>query len=261
LHNDIYFRLLPLPIATLLFFHFKKQTMLKQFLLRRNILMAAVGLFIAGVFTSCLKDNDFQQTPVSGLMAFNLAPDQEAVGISLSGSLLGGTPLGYGSFTGTYLNVYSGNRRVDSYAGNELLDSSTYNFGKDKYYSVFVVGTNNNYQNIVVQDNYDSLTASSGKAYIRYINAIPAPASSNVNITSGGSSVFNTNEAFGQVSPFVEVTPGSLSVEVTGEGSVNRTITVAGQKAYTILLMGMPNQTDTTKAVQIRFIENGTITD
>jgi hypothetical protein len=33
------------------------------------------------------------------------------------------------------------------------------------------------------------------------------------------------------------------------------------QKAYTILLMGQPNQTDSTKAVQIRFIENGTVTN
>lgn len=239
--------------------------MIKKFLLRRSILMIAGALFIAVLFTACKKDNnDIVQTPVSGLMAFNLAPDQPAVRVALSGNLIGGAPLSYGSFTGTYLNIYSGSRRVESYAsGNQLLDSLTYPFEQGKYYSVFVVGANNTYKNIVTLDNYDSLTASSGKAYVRYINAIPGSATSNVSITNDGSTVVNSSASFGQVSLFMPVTPGSLSINVSNENAVNanRTITVAGQKAYTVLLMGMPNQTDSTKAVQIRFIENGTVTD
>lgn len=238
--------------------------MVKKFLLNRSISMITGALFIAILLTACSKDdNDIDQTPVSGLMAFNLAPDQPAVSITLSGNLIGGTPLGYGSFTGTYLNIYSGSRRVESYAsGNQLLDSLTYPFEPGKYYSVFVTGANNTYKNIVVPDNYDSLTASPDKSYVRYINAIPGSATSNVSITDDGSSVVNSSASFGQVSAFMAVTPGSLNINVSNESAdANRSITVAGQKAYTVLLMGMPNQTDSTKAVQIRFIENGTITD
>jgi len=240
--------------------------MVKKFLSRRNLSIAVSVLAVAVLFTAFKKKkDDLVQPPASGLMAFNLAPDQPAVNIALSGNLLGGAPLAYGSFTGTYLNIYSGSRRVESYSatGNELLDSLTYPFEQGKYYSVFVVGVNNNYKNIVALDNYDSLTASSDKAYVRYINAIPGSSTSNVQMEAEGSSVVNASASFGQVSPFVAVTPGSLSINVSNESAVNanRTITVAGQKAYTVLLMGMPNQTDTTKAVQIRFIENGTITD
>lgn len=236
--------------------------MVRKFLSRKSIMVAASILSIAVLFSACKKDKgEVAQTPVSGLMAFNLAMDQSPVSIGLSGNLLG-TPLYYGSYSGTYLNIYSGNRQVSSYgATNNLLDSLTYPFEQGKYYSVFVVGANNRYKNVVVEDNYDSLTASSGKAYVRYVNAVADSASSNVTINSGGASVASDNASFGKVSAFIPVTPGSLTINLSNENSVSRTITVAQQKAYTILLMGQPNQSDTTKALQIHFIENGTVTD
>jgi hypothetical protein len=240
--------------------------MIRKFMTRQGLALTAGILLCAFVFSGCDKNEDnIVSTPVSGLMAFNLAPDQPAVDVVLSGNLLGGAPLAYGSFTGTYLNIYAGNRRLDSYnaVNNQLLDSMTYAFQGDKYYSVFVVGANGNYRNIITQDNYDSLSAASGKAYVRYINAIPGSASSDVMISSGGTNVVNSSAMFGQVSPFVAVSPGQLMVNVSGENSVNanRTITVAQQRAYTILLAGMPNAADSSQAVQIRFIENGTITN
>lgn len=237
--------------------------MIRKFLLRKSIFVAASVLSIAVLFSACKKNKgDVVQTPVSGLMAFNLAPDQPAVSVGLSGNLLGGAPLNYGSYTGTYLNIYSGNRQVSSYgASNNLLDSLTYPFEQGKYYSLFVVGSNNNYKNVVVRDNYDSLTASSGKAYVRYVNAIAAPTSSNVTISSGETNVVSNSASFGEVSAFTAVTPGSLTINVSNGSSANRTITVEQKKAYTILLMGQPNQTDSTKAMQIKFISNGTVTD
>lgn len=236
--------------------------MIRKFLLRKGIMVAAGVLAVAVLFTACKKDkNDIPQSQVSALMAFNLAVDQPVVSVGLSGNMFG-TPLNYGSFTGTYLNVYSGNRQVSAYgSSNSLLDSTTYLFEPGKYYSVFVTGANNNYKNVVVQDNYDSLTASSGKAYVRYVNAIAGTSSSNVTISNGEGTVVNNTATPGQVSAFIAVTPGSLNVNVSNETRASRTINVAQQKAYTILLMGQPNQTDTTKTVQIRFIENGTVTD
>jgi hypothetical protein len=240
--------------------------MIKKFLSCKRLVVFASVVSIAVLFSACKKNNnDVPKTPVAGLMAFNLAPDQPQVGVALSGNFLPGTPLSYGSFTGTYLNIYAGSRSVNSYGGpgSQLLDSLTYPFEQGKYYSVFVVGTNNSYKNIIAQDNYDSLTASSGKAYVRYINAIADQSSSNVTVSSNGTNVVNSSASFGQVSPFVAVTPGQLNVAVSNEGSVNasRTINVSQQKAYTVLLMGQPNQTDSSKAVQIRFIENGTVTN
>lgn len=238
--------------------------MIRKFLWRKSLMVTASVLSIAILFSACKKDkNDVpQQNQVSALMAFNLAPDQPAVSVGLSSNLFGGAPISYGSYTGTYLNIYPGSRQISSYgSSNDLLDSLTYSFEQGKYYSLFVVGANNNYKNVVVRDNYDSLTASSGKAYVRYINAIAGSGSSNVTINSGETNVVTDNASLGDVSSFKAVTPGSLTINVSGESSASRTITVNQQKAYTILLMGQPNQTDSTKAVQIRFIENGTVTN
>jgi hypothetical protein len=126
-----------------------------------------------------------------------------------------------------------------------------------------VVGSNGNYRNIVSEDNFDSLTASSGKAYVRVINALSSSPSSTVSITSNGANVVNRSANFGEVSEFNGLTPGEITINVTNEGSqpVTRTISISQQKAYSILLTGLPNQADSSKAVQIKFIENGTVTD
>jgi hypothetical protein len=40
----------------------------------------------------------------------------------------------------------------------------------------------------------------------------------------------------------------------------SRTVTLEKDKVYTVLLVGIPGQTDTTKSVQIKYIANGTLT-
>jgi Domain of unknown function (DUF4397) len=244
--------------------------MFRNFFRRGGIALGSIALgsiaMLSMFLTSCLKDKDVDnnQTSAAGLMAFNLVPDQQAVQVALSGNLVPGSPFAYTSFTGRYISIFPGSRFVESAnATGESLDSLTYNFEPGKYYSLFVVGSGSNYRNIVVPDNFDSLTASSGKAYVRYINGLSNAASSAVTINSGASNVVNASAPFGQVSEFFAVNPGDVAVSVSNEGAANasRTISLSQHKAYTILLTGLPNQSDTTKAVQIRFIENGTVTD
>ncbi len=232
----------------------------------RSSLMLSLALGFGFFLASCNKNkDDIQPTPVAALMAFNLAPDQQAVAIGLDGNLLPGGPLGFGNYTGQYLNAIPGNRNIASYnaVSSESLDSSTFNFEVNKYYSLFVVGYNGSYTNIVSEDNYDSLTASSGKAYVRFINALPNTTASTVVLESSGAQLVNRSSAFGEVSPFLEVDPGNITFQVTNEGGVdvNRTISLTQTKAYTVLLMGSPNETDPAKIPQIKFIENGTVTD
>lgn len=238
-----------------------------KFLSRRGTIVV-FGLFAISLsLASCLKNNDDYNTPtnVAGLMAFNLVPDQEAVNIGLSGNLVPGSPFSYSNFTGRYVNIFPGDRLIQSANAvtGTALDSSNHIFEPNKYYSLFVVGSNGSYKNIVSEDKFDSLTASSGKAYVRFINALSASPSSTVSITADGASVLNKSAGFGEVSEFTGITPGEITINVTNESSpaVSRTISVSQEKAYTVLLTGLPNQSDSTKAVQIKFIENGTITD
>jgi hypothetical protein len=228
-------------------------------------LIPVAGLFlIMFLFSACKKTvNTGTQPPVAGLMAFNLVPDKPSIGVQLSGNNFTTVPLFYTNYTGGYRGVYVGNRNVVSYDFNSgtSLATSEQLFEDSSYYSLFVLGANNTYSNVIVKDNLDSLPTATGEAFVRYINAIPDSSKPIVSISAGGNSIVNGNAAFGTVSNFKGVSPGDISISVNNEGSVNasRTISVEKDKIYTILLTGLPNETDTAKAVQIKFIQNGTI--
>ena len=233
--------------------------MTKKNLLFGTIAICAITSTV--LFSACKKSNVDNNTdqPVAGLMAFNLAPDK-TVAVTIGGNVLPGSPLAFNSFTGVYLPVFPGTRTVESfdYTSNTSLASASDSFEVDKYYSVFVVGTSGSYQNVIVKDNFDSLSSSSGQAYIRYINAING--SANAGVTISGSSVNNSNAAFGSVSDFVAVTPGSVTITVNNGSTVNinRTITTEAKKVYTVLLSSGATSAD---PAQIKFITNGQLSD
>jgi hypothetical protein len=225
----------------------------------------AALLLAAILFTACKKDDsNFPQQPstAAGLMAFNLAPDQAAVGFTLSNNPLRNTALNYTEFTGVYLPVYIGNREVrsvDYYTGATIALTNA-SFADSMYYSVFVVGYNGNYKNVLVQDNLDALTATPGKAWVRYINAIAdSAARPTVNIDEGA---VNETAAYASVSAFAAVDAGVVNVTVQDGTRFNatRSLTLEADKIYTILLTGVPGSTEPGKAVQIKFITNGAIT-
>jgi hypothetical protein len=233
---------------------------------RRNLLVLG-GVVLVGIgLSACSKsdDNSNPDVPVAGLMAFNLSTDQDGVGITLSGNNLVSSALNYTSYTGGYLGVYTGTRAVRSFnaaSGTTLAETSN-DFAANKYYSLFVAGANSSYRNIVVLDNFDSLATGNNQAYIRYVNAIPDSAKPNVTIVGNGQTVINDNNAgFAAVSNFVAVSPGDVTITASNGGTIQttRTISVTQPKIYTVLLVGVPGATDANKAVQIKYIENGSL--
>lgn len=216
------------------------------------------------LFTACKKSDSGPGTPVAGLMAFNLIPSNTSIGVDLSGSLLSNSPLLYTNYTGTYLNIYPGQRTVTTFnaASNSSLASTSFNFEPNKYYSVFAMGNDSNYTNLVVNDELDTLTSASGQAYIRYVNAIPDSSASTVTVTSNNEPVITNSSKYATISDFKGVTPGDFSVSISNGSSINaaRTVTLEKDKVYTVLLVGIPGETDTTKSVQIKYIANGTLT-
>ena len=240
--------------------------MKKGFSIQKAILAVGV-LFSVIIFSSCLKsdDNNNPGTPASRLMAFNLSPDKSAIGIALSGSNLTNAALSYTNYTGGYLNIYSGSRTVEAYdagSGNAFTGSD-YNFEQNKYYSLFIVGKDSAYQNVIVNDQLDSLSSTSGKAYIRYINAVPDSSQPLVTVSDNASSVISENADFASVSGFVEINPGNANIAINNSNNIQaaRTIALEEKKVYSILFSGVPGSTDTTQSVHIRYIENGALKD
>ena len=234
--------------------------------IRMVLIPAGCLLAVAMLLSACTKfdDDNNPDSPVSGLMSFNLAPDKAAIAISIGGNNLTNAPLSYTNYSGNYQLIYPGNRPVESY--DYLKDSSIssvdYNFAADRYYSLFVVGANGTYQNVITNDNFDSLTSTTGKAFIRYINAIPDSTRPAVIITANGTNVISDNaSSFTTISDFKEVNAGDLVVKVNNSTTIDATRTIAVQQGnvYTILLVGQPGETDTTKAVQVKYILNGSV--
>lgn len=232
----------------------------------RLFALAGIGVVVSGLLlTSCLKNNDDfdnnNDDVAAGVMAFNLAPGQSATGFRIGGNAFTQFPLGYNNYTGVYLPVFPGTRTIDAFSynsGNTLATASA-NFEDKKFYSVFLVGTGAALENVIVHDNFDSLS-SSGKAYIRYINAIADASNPTVTIASGGTTIVNETASFKSVSGFAAIDAGAADITVSNGGTVNanRTITLEPGKVYTVLLIGTPGGTG-NDAVQVKFIANGQV--
>ena len=222
-----------------------------------------LALFSVVAFSACKKE-DIPATPTAGLMAFNMIPDSTPpVVFVLNNNSITNVPLSYSNFTGTYLPIYTGPRTLQVYKNNSdsLLASVSFTVEPNKYYSAFVMGANGTYKNMIVDDGLDSLPDSTGNAYVRYVNAIPDSSTQNVTISASGMPDITGTTHFGEVSPFTGITPGDFTLNLTNESdiSANKTITFEKNKVYTVLLTGLPNSTDTAKAVKIKYIVNGTL--
>ena len=123
-----------------------------------------------------------------------------------------------------------------------------------------IILRNNNYSNLVTKDNIDSLTVN-GQAYIRYVNAIPDSSKPKVTINAGGKDVINEQAAFTNASDFVPVNAGNVTININNGGNIQagRIISVEASKIYTVLLTGLPDAKDSAQSVQIKYIENGTV--
>lgn len=231
----------------------------------RGMIAAGCAVVIGMSLVACSKSNDFNpgNQNVSGFMAFNLS-DKNGIGITLSGQNLVSQALGYSVYTGAYLTVPSGVTAVRSYdaTGNTTLAEKTDSLIVGKYYTLVVAGAAGTYRNLLVRDNYDNLTASTSKAYIRFVNAIPDSAAPAVTITSGGQTVSTDPSArFGKISEFVAVDSGVVRIAAANGGTIQGDVTVRAKASdvYTVLLKGFPGATDTARQVKLSVITNGNL--
>lgn len=216
------------------------------------------------IFAACKKNDVVNESPTSGLMAFNLIPEEGGVDFVMSNRAITNSPLTFTNYSGTYLSVFSGNRSVALYSAQD--DSAfaevSQVFEPKKYYSIFALGANGKYSALLVNDRLDEIPDSTNEAFVRYINAIPDSIKPTVGISINETSLVNDNNAgFGTISSFKETNPGEATIKVIDQGNVltSRTITLEKGKIYTILLVGDPAATSDVNKVQIKFIVNGTV--
>ena len=232
------------------------------FSFRASIPVVAAAVFAVALLSACnKKDAVTTHIPAAGIMVFNLAPDKDGIGVTLSGNLLNSTPLGYTDFNGNYQSIYTGTRDIQSFdLRDSILATSDFTFEDNNYYSVFVTGSNGSYQNIAVKDDIDS-NATADKAYIRYVNAIPDSIAPVVSITSGGTNVSQAPAPFNTVSSFIPVNAGDVTIAAANGSNIStdRILTLENGQVYTVLIVGVPGATDNERKIQIRYVVNGSV--
>jgi hypothetical protein len=233
---------------------------------RSGLLAATVIVTGSLLFVACNKndDNDNPDVQVAGLMAFNMSPDQSSVGFAIGGNNITNVPLAYTNYTGTYVQVYPGQRTVEAFNFNTggSIASAAGNFEANKYYSAFLVGADSSFKTVILSDNVDTLSGSSGQAFIRYFNGIAdSTTAPDVIVSANGSNIISGPANYATASEFVPVTPGDVSISVKNNSNIDasRTISVEAKKVYTILLVGKPGSG--SAPVEIKFISNGTLDD
>lgn len=241
--------------------------MLKKRMLFKPGLIAAGALILTLLFSACRKNSDNtpgDNTQYAGLLSFNLIPDKTSIAFAVGGAAITTAPLSYPNYTGAYQPIIPGSRKVEAfnYAGTDsAFASATNSFVANKFYSVYAVGFNNHYSTVISPDNIDSSIIGSGKAYVRYINAITDSSNKNVSIEKSGANVFDSTVSFSAITPFKNVDAGNVTVTVNNGSNVNvnRTFAVEAGKVYTILLIGVPGSSDIDKQVKIVYVVNGSI--
>lgn len=234
-------------------------------LLRKNLL-PITGIFLVAILFGACKKSDVNnlRTPAAGLMAFNLIPNAGGIGVAIGNNSLTPQALYFNSFTGTYKAVYTGERTLESYSfgSGSTLAKDVHNFKDSSYYTVFVMGANDHYSNVFVEDKLASLPQNDKtKTYVRFVNAIPDSSTSKVTISAGGNNVFDSNSTFKEVSEFKEVAAGDVMVKIDNESTIDTSRTIALEKGriYTVLLTGMPESTNSDFKVDIKFITNASL--
>lgn len=210
------------------------------------------------LFISCNKNNDDMNIDSAGLMAVNLAPGTTVSFASSGNSISPGLP--FNSYTGGYVPLFPGPKSIEAYSSNGLVANNSLNFESGKYYSLFLVDTGSALQQVIVEDNFDSLSTTS-QSFVRYINAIPGTTTPpSITIAVNGTNVVNESAMFATVSDFTAVDAGSVTITVSNGADINlsRTITLESLKVYTLLISGVVGGTG-NDALQIKYIVNGTV--
>ncbi len=222
-----------------------------------TVVCLSIGLLVS--LAGCNKDNDGPQVQASALSVYNLSPDNISTQFVLSGNMIG-QALPYQNVY-SYVSIYPGTRDLQVYGNSSSLTTTTYTFDTSKYYSAFFIGANNEYSIKIVKDEYDSMSTSAGRAFIRFVYAVPDSSKPVVTMKSADSTAEYEGVRYSDVSSFIPVTPGNIEVNANNDSTiqVSRAIEVEQNKVYTIMIMGMTHATDETKAIQIKYITNGTL--
>ena len=226
-------------------------------------LVLFVALFTILGFSSCLKDNDFDENNVlSGLTVIHGAPDTSAFDFVLNRQLVG-TNVGFGKRI-LYFTVYPGNNLASFYKVNtnrNAMYEQPINLTKGEYHSLFLAGSDTDtLSSLLLRD--DLSKPSAGKAKVRFLNLSPNAGKIDFSIVED--SLFASKKGFKQYTDYHEVPTGVYNAKFKSYSSLTQEhppttqdyefeLKLEDGKIYTVWARGILNAEDGNK------FENGLI--
>ncbi len=219
------------------------------------LFLAIVGVMILPFVTSCGKTGTLPATSNVQYQVLNLSTDIQPVDLYINNKKYNATPYRYpnasGYFTLTTIDTPFQFRSAQTTSSAVNLLSIRKPLSFNIKYSLFIVGFRFNSKTDTLDYIFTTDTASNpigGRGKVRFVNA---SAGSNIfNITANATPVF-TNQAYKNVSNFVEMPAGNYDFKLysTASSSIILTelnnVTIQDGKLYTLYCRGIVGRTDT----------------
>lgn len=216
------------------------------------LFFTVVGMMILPFVTSCGKTGTLPATSNIQYQVLNLSTDIQPVDLYINSRKFNPVPFRYpnasGYFTLSTIDTPFQFRSAQTTVSTVNLLSINKPLSYNIKYSLFITGfkVNNTLDYIFTTDTAAAPTAGRGK--VRFVNAT---AGSNIfNITANGTTIF-ANQAYKNVSPFVEVPAGNYDFKLYSTTSTTTilsdlaNVTVQDGKLYTLYCRGIVGRVDT----------------
>jgi len=211
--------------------------------LRGWLKLLAVLTIVATGFSSCLKDHDngnFPVTPVAGLNVVDASPGTASFNFGLDNNYVNGPALLYGQRSG-YINAYTGKRLFSLTSGGttNVIATDSLKLEENNYYSLFITGLNTTPTFFFTQDDLSAPPV--GKAKIRFIQLSPDGGPFDLSVQNGAT--LFTNQAYQTASAFTTIDPGNytflLKADQSGTITTLSPETISAGRIYTVWSKGL----------------------
>jgi hypothetical protein len=220
--------------------------------LKRRAGIVGMMCLLAGLLTSCLKDNDnhYVEQPVALLSVINASPDAQPVSFFLDQNQANNLPIRYGHGL-DYLRAFPGKRTATFYvAGSQQkIKSDSITLEAKKFYSIYLTNVASTPDIVLLADSI--IQPDAGKATIRLVNVSPDAGSVDLGIKSGA--VLASDKAYKAASAFVPVQGNSTyTLEIRQKGTSTVLVSLPdvnlrSGSVYTVWLHGLTTATDAKK--------------
>lgn len=209
------------------------------------------------LFSSCLKDEDIEPTPLAGFTMINGYPDD--LGVIFYADRQPIIPLEYKSFSGVALVTGNRNVIVKEYSSAQILADTSLVFQDSTFYSSFAFGTTEIPKHIITVDNAVQSLESSGVRFFNLSSGLASGVSLQVGDQTIPSQFMNraveTQSSATANQGFIVQNSGTFTLSVRDQLgntiATRESVKLDVKRYYSIILIGKLNNTTTPLSIGI----------